>query len=78
MTISASPVETVSRSIGKLKDRGVISLMASDEVVVLDSDKLRQIAKVQARLHKHPNDNKLVVMHDPISNPPVEMVRRQG
>ena len=40
-------IETVSRSIGKLKDRGVISLMASDEVVVLDSNKLRQIAKVE-------------------------------
>ena len=40
-------VETVSRSIGKLKDRGVISLMGSDEVVVFDNDKLRQIAKVE-------------------------------
>ncbi len=40
-------VETVSRSIGKLKKRDVISLMASDEVVVLDNDKLRQIAKVE-------------------------------
>ena len=40
-------IETVSRSIGKLKDRGVISLMGSDEVVVLDNDKLRQIAKVE-------------------------------
>ena len=40
-------VETVSRSIGKLKDRGVISLMGSDEVIVLDSDKLRQVAKVE-------------------------------
>ena len=40
-------VETVSRSIGKLKDRGVISLMGSDEVVVLDSDELRKIAKVE-------------------------------
>ena len=40
-------IETVSRAIGKLKDRGVIGLMASDEVVVLDNDKLRQIAKVE-------------------------------
>jgi CRP/FNR family transcriptional regulator len=40
-------VETVSRSIGKLKDRGVIRLMGSNEVVVLDSDKLRKIAKVE-------------------------------
>ena len=40
-------IETVSRAIGKLKDRNVISLMGSDEVVVLDSDKLRQIAKVR-------------------------------
>ena len=36
-------IETVSRAIGKLKGRDVISLMGSDEVVVLDSDKLRQI-----------------------------------
>ena len=40
-------IETVSRAIGKLKARGVIGLMASDEVVVLDNDKLRQIAKVE-------------------------------
>ena len=40
-------IETVSRSIGKLKDRGVISLMESDEVVILDDEKLRQIAKVE-------------------------------
>ena len=40
-------VETVSRSIGKLKDCGAISLMESDEVVILDDDKLRQIAKVE-------------------------------
>ena len=40
-------VETVSRSIGKLKKRGVIRLMGSDEVVVLDNDKLHQIAKVE-------------------------------
>ena len=29
-------IETVCRAIGKLKDRGVISLMGSDEVIVLD------------------------------------------
>ena len=40
-------IETVSRSIGKLKDRGVISLMESDEVVILDDDKLCKIAKVE-------------------------------
>ena len=39
-------IETVSRAIGKLKARDVIGLMASDEVVVLDNDRLRQIAKV--------------------------------
>jgi len=41
-------VETVSRAIRKLKNRDVIRLMASDEVVVLDRDKLRQIAKFEA------------------------------
>ena len=40
-------IETVSRSIGKLKDRGVISLMGVDEVVILDNAKLRKIAKVE-------------------------------
>jgi CRP/FNR family transcriptional regulator len=40
-------VETVSRAIGKLKNRNVIGLMGSDEVVVLDNDRLRQIAKLQ-------------------------------
>jgi CRP/FNR family transcriptional regulator, anaerobic regulatory protein len=40
-------VETVSRSIGKLKKRNVISLMESDEVLILDDDKLRQIGKVE-------------------------------
>ena len=39
-------IETVSRAIGKLKDRDVIGLMGSDEVVVLDNNKLRQIAKL--------------------------------
>ena len=40
-------IETVSRSIGKLKNCGVISLTGSDEVVVLDHGKLRQIAKLE-------------------------------
>ena len=38
-------IETVSRAIGKLKNRNVIGLMGSDEVVVLDNDRLRQIGK---------------------------------
>ena len=37
----------MSRAIGKLKNRHVISLIESDEVVILDDDKLRQIAKVE-------------------------------
>jgi CRP/FNR family transcriptional regulator, anaerobic regulatory protein len=40
-------IETVSRAIGKLKNRHVIRLIESDEVVILDHDKLRQIAKVE-------------------------------
>ena len=40
-------IETVSRAIGKLKNRDVIRLMGSDEVVILDNDKLRQIAKLE-------------------------------
>jgi len=40
-------IETVSRAIGKLKNRNVIGLMGSDEVVVMDNNKLRQIAKVE-------------------------------
>ena len=40
-------IETVSRAIGKLKCCNVICLKGSDEVVVLDADKLRQIAKVE-------------------------------
>jgi hypothetical protein len=40
-------IETVSRAIGKLKNRDVIGLLGSDKVVVLDNDKLRQIAKAQ-------------------------------
>ena len=39
-------IETVSRAFGKLKKRNVIGLMGSDEVVVLDNDRLRQIGKV--------------------------------
>jgi CRP/FNR family transcriptional regulator len=39
-------IETVSRSIGKLKNRGVIGLIESDEVVILDHDRLRTIGKV--------------------------------
>jgi hypothetical protein len=38
-------IETVSRAIGKLKNRSVIGLMGSDEVVVLDNVRLRQIGK---------------------------------
>jgi CRP-like cAMP-binding protein len=40
-------IETVSLAIGKLKKRDVIGLMGSDEVVVMDNNKLRQIAKVE-------------------------------
>ena len=40
-------IETVSRAIGKLKNRNVIGLVGSDEVVVLDYDRLRQIGKVR-------------------------------
>ena len=40
-------IETVSRAIGKLKYLNVIGLMGSDEVVVMDDNKLRQIAKVE-------------------------------
>ena len=39
-------IETVSRAFGKLKARNVIGLMGSDEVIVLDIDRLRQIGKV--------------------------------
>ena len=38
-------VETVSRSIGKLKKRSVISLLESDEVIVLNDALLGQIGK---------------------------------
>ena len=37
----------MGRAIGKLKVLDVIGLMGSDEVVVLDNNKLRQIAKVE-------------------------------
>ena len=51
-------IETVSRAIGKLKKRDVIGLMWSDEVVVLDNEKLRQIAKIE-REQEHRNGNQL-------------------
>ena len=38
-------IETVSRAFTKLKKRHVIGLVGSDEVVVLDNDRLRQIGK---------------------------------
>jgi CRP/FNR family transcriptional regulator len=41
-------VETVSRSIGKLKKRSVISLLESDEVIVLNDALLGQIGKSAA------------------------------
>jgi CRP/FNR family transcriptional regulator len=39
-------IETVSRSIGKLKKRNIIGLIDSDEVVILDDDRLREVGKV--------------------------------
>ena len=39
-------IKTVSRALGKLKNRNVIELGGGDTVVVLDNYKLRQIAKV--------------------------------
>ena len=51
-------IETVSRAIGKLKCREVIGLLGSDEVVVLDNNKLRQIAKVE-RDSEHRSGNQL-------------------
>lgn len=39
-------IETVSRSFGKLKKRNVIALVESDAIVVLDSEKLAQMAKI--------------------------------
>ena len=41
-------IETVSRSIGKLKSRNIIALVESGEVVILDPGKLRQAGKVTA------------------------------
>ena len=39
-------IETVSRSMGKLKKRGLIGLVGSDGIVVLDGAKLRAMGKV--------------------------------
>lgn len=39
-------IETVSRSIGKLKSRNIIALVESGEVVILDHERLRQAGKV--------------------------------
>jgi CRP/FNR family transcriptional regulator len=39
-------IETVSRSMGKLKKRGLIGLVGSDGVVVLEGSKLREVGKV--------------------------------
>ena len=41
-------IETVSRSIGKLKSRNIIALVESGEVVILDFERLRQAGKVTA------------------------------
>jgi CRP/FNR family transcriptional regulator, anaerobic regulatory protein len=41
-------IETVSRSITKLKERAVIGLIESDEVIVLDDVKLWQIGKIDS------------------------------
>ena len=41
-------IETVSRSMGKLKKRGLIGLMGTDGVVVLEGAKLREVGKVGA------------------------------
>jgi CRP/FNR family transcriptional regulator len=41
-------IETVSRSMGKLKKRGLIGLVGGDGIVVLDSAKLRAMGKVGA------------------------------
>ncbi len=42
-------IETVSRSMGKLKKRGLIGLVGADGVVVLEDAKLREVGKVTAR-----------------------------
>ncbi|WP_295138955.1 Crp/Fnr family transcriptional regulator [uncultured Reyranella sp.] len=39
-------IETVSRSIGKLKSRNIIALVESGEVVILDFERLRDAGKV--------------------------------
>ena len=39
-------IETVSRSIGKLKSRNIIALVESGEVLILDFERLRQAGKV--------------------------------
>ena len=39
-------IETVSRSMGKLKHRGLIGLVGGDGVVVLDALKLRALGQV--------------------------------
>ena len=41
-------IETVSRSMGKLKKRGLIGLVGADGVVVLEDAKLREVGKVAA------------------------------
>lgn len=41
-------IETVSRSMGKLKKRGLIGLVGADGVVVLEAAKLREVGKVTA------------------------------
>lgn len=39
-------VETVSRSFGKLRKRGIVELVGNDEVLILDPLRLREIGKV--------------------------------
>lgn len=41
-------IETVSRSIGKLKSRNIIALVESGEVVILDPKRLREAGKLTA------------------------------
>ena len=45
-------IETVSRAIGNLRKRDVIDLVESDEIVVLDYGKLREIGKYTDQAHK--------------------------
>jgi CRP/FNR family transcriptional regulator len=40
--------ETVSRSMGKLRNRGLIGLIGGDGVVILEGEKLRAVGKVAA------------------------------